>query len=131
MLLFTASESAPHYRLVVTIVIPIQTDGRGRSTFKTEKLINAVDKLTTYQLISKLWGEAAYLANAVSAKTDRSICGGGNVIKINVPAPIDFDSDRLIKQIEKSWMLDLGMKLDGYIECHRHYTVEEELEHVW
>jgi len=124
-----ASDDVPHYNVTITVVIPIQSDRRGRSRHKTYRLIDSVQRLVEHKVISLLWGYPAYFGKLVIATSSRADCGSDCHLEIKVPAPLSFDFSGLVREVEKILNDIGGEQLISYIRSIRHYTLDELLEH--
>lgn len=130
-IIYLPSDDVGHYRLNVTIVVPQQYDGRGKSTTKTEKLINAVESMSTYRIVALLWGELAHWVKLVKPDVKRSVACGQHIIDISLPEPLDFDGEKLSAELHSLWTRISASGIATYIDCKRHYTSSEILEHCW
>lgn len=125
MITFLPSDDVAHYKITLSIFVPEQRHGRGRSPKKTEKLIDAVENMTIYKLVCSFWGDDAYWAKIVTPKSERSRHGARNIITIDIPAPINFDMQSLIPELKAFWDKTFDQAFTTYIDCTRRYSVEE------
>ena len=131
MFLYTPTDDISHYRISIIIFVPEQKDGRGRSKHKTLQLVNAIEQVTKRQLVSTLWGEPAYWAKIVQPKIERSIQHVYHTLRFSVAAPLRFGKAELASDLQACWDKAFGKNFMTYVECRRHYTSDEILEHCW
>jgi hypothetical protein len=121
----------PHQIINVYVFVEPQFDGRGRSKSKTAKLLSTISAISSDAIVTHLWGKATSLFKLVAVEVEIETKDELFCIIFKTKAPCRSDNHQLVQMLASLWGNILQTSYEVKVQCFRHYTADEILEHCW
>ena len=126
-----ANEDISHYKVTVTIAFPVLRDKRGVSTSKSEAIAGSIGSVTLHAVGQVVYGPCAQVAKALHGSHSWQRHGDSYVVTVQFDLPSSPLTYDLALALEVQWNKVYNRDFEAFLECKRHYTAEEILEHCW